>query len=189
MSDLKLTASPALGGYRERFDGVTLEELPDLAIVSIATPLGDEAALARALENAFGAARPAVGTTTLSRDGRTRLLGMAPDQTFAIFSHDRPDAEKVVAGLIDGAGYTTDQTDVWVAMRIDGPKARAALERICPLDLHPKAFPVGRVGRTVMEHLGTIVLRDGEDSFVLISARSSAESFRHAVEVSVHNIL
>jgi sarcosine oxidase subunit gamma len=39
-----------------------------------------------------------------------------------------------------------------------------------------------------MEHLGTIVLRDGTDSFLLLSAHSSAESFLHAVETSIRNV-
>jgi sarcosine oxidase subunit gamma len=188
VSDLTLTPAPALGGYRERFEGVQLEELPNLAIVSIATPRGGEAEFAAAIERAFGVAAPKPGHSTLSKDGQTRLVGMAPDQTFAVFTHDRPDARQVVDGALDGAGYTTDQTDVWVALRIDGPRAHTALERICPIDLHPDAFPEGRAARTVMEHLGTIVLRDGTDSFLLLSAHSSAESFLHAVETSIRNV-
>lgn len=188
MSELVLTASPALGGYRERFDGIVLEEIPDLAIVSIATPLGAEQVLADAINDGFGTTPPKVGASTQSRDGRTRFLGIAPDQTFAVFIHDGPDARDVVDRVLGDAGYTTDQTDVWVALRINGPRAISALERICPIDLHPHAFPEGAAARTVMEHLGTIVLRDGAESFVLLSARSSAESFLHAVETSIFNV-
>lgn len=189
MPDFKLTAKPALGGYRKVVDGVTLSERADVAIVSIATPLGGETTLAQAVTHGFGAALPAVGGTTLSSDGRTRLLGMAPGQVFAVFEHDGPDARALVDGKLDRAAYTTDQTDVWVVLAIDGARARAALERICPLDLHPDAFAEGRAARTVMEHLGVIILRDGPDSFLLLSARSSAGSFLHAVETSIQNVM
>ncbi|WP_206456300.1 sarcosine oxidase subunit gamma [Aurantimonas marina] len=189
MPDFKLTAKPALGGYRKDFGGVTLSERADVAIVSIATPLGGETTLAQAVTQGFGAALPSVGGTTLSSDGRTRFLGMAPGQVFALFEHDGPDARALVDGKLGGAAYTTDQTDVWVALRIDGQRTRAALERICRLDLHPGAFPEGRVARTVMEHLGVIILREGPDAFLLLSARSSAGSFLHAVETSIQNVM
>ena len=39
-----------------------------------------------------------------------------------------------------------------------------------------------------MEHLSVIILRDGADSFLLMSPRSSARSFLHAVELSVVNV-
>lgn len=189
MSDLVLTAAPALGGCRQRFDGIVLEELPDLAIVSIATPLDGEQALTDAVNDGFGTTMPKVGGSSLSHDGRTRFLGMAPDQIFAVFTHDRPDAREVVDETLAGTAYITDQTDVWVALHIEGPGARAALERICPIDLHPDAFAEGAAARTVMEHLGTIVVRDGMDSFLLLSARSSADSFLHAVETSIRNVI
>ena len=71
---------------------------------------------------------------------------------------------------------------------MSGTGVRVALERICPLDLDDQAFPEGRVARTAMEHLSVIILRDGPDSFLLMSPRSSARSFRHAVELSVENV-
>ena len=56
------------------------------------------------------------------------------------------------------------------------------------LDLAPGSFPEGASTRTVMEHLGTLIVRDGPDSFLLAAARSSAKSFLHAVETSAQNV-
>jgi len=189
VADLTLTATPALGGYREEFDGVTLSEQPQTAIVSIAVPRGGGAALAEAFRAGLGVDLPAPGTSVLSNDGAKRVYGMAPDQFFVVFDHDRPDAARVVDAALGGTAYVTDQTDVWVTLRIDGPVAISALERICPIDLNARAFPEGRVARTVMEHLGTIILRDGPDIFTIFSARSSAGSFLHAVQTSIRNIM
>ncbi len=189
MSDTALYPTPALGGYRSDRDGVLVEELTRLAIVSVATPLGGEQALADAFRNSFGTDVPETGHVTVSGDGKIRFLGMAPGQVFAVFNHDGPDAEVRLAETLSGAAYTTDQTDVWVALRVAGEEVTAVLERICPLDLHPDAFPADRCARTVMEHMAAIILKDGEDGFVLLTARSSARSFLHAVEVSVENVL
>ncbi|MDX1786447.1 MAG: sarcosine oxidase subunit gamma, partial [Roseovarius sp.] len=70
---------------------------------------------------------------------------------------------------------------------ISGPGSLAALERICMLDLHPDAFKVNAVARTVMEHMGAIIARTGEDTYLLLSASSSAKSFLHAIELSIEN--
>ena len=62
MSEFTLKAEPALGGYRNRFDGVALEEVIDLSIVSIAVPRGGEQVLGAAMNcgfwNIFPEARP-----------------------------------------------------------------------------------------------------------------------------------
>jgi len=187
VSDFVLTATSPLGGYDRDFGHVRLRQLTGLAIVSVALPLGGETAALAAIAQAFGTDLPAPGASALSADGRERLLRLGPDLAFVVFEHTAPDAGAGIAARLGSAVYTTDQTDVWVGLELSGRGARAALERICPIDLHPEAFAVGAVARTVMEHLGTIVLREGADSFVLLSAGSSAASFLHAVETSIHN--
>jgi sarcosine oxidase subunit gamma len=39
-----------------------------------------------------------------------------------------------------------------------------------------------------MEHMGAIVARTGDETYLLLSASSSAKSFAHAVEVSAKNV-
>jgi len=186
--EFTLTAVSPLGGYDKDHGGVHLTELTDLSIVSIALPLGGEAAAEKTIKNAFGTAAPPVGTTALSKGGAERLVRLGRDQIFALFTHVSPDAERVIAARLNASAYCTDQSDVWVALEISGTGARAALERICPIDLHAHAFPEGNVARTSMEHLGTIILRTGPEKFLLLSASSSAHSFLHALEVSIRNV-
>lgn len=189
MSDFTLTSAPPLAGIDRSFDRVTLRAPADLAIVSIALPLGGEESGKKAVKTAFGADLPEIGKSVLAKDKAARLLRLSLEQGFVLFPHPTPDAETVVAAKLKGAAYTTDQTDVWSALELSGPGARAVLERICPIDLHPDAFAVNDVARTVMEHLGAIVLRTDTDTFLLLSASSSAESFLHAVETSIANVL
>ena len=189
MSEYTLTAQPALGGYQETFEGVSLEEQTGLAIVSIATPIGGEDALVKALKDGYGAALPKTGEVSLSKDGQTRFLGMARDQMFAIFDHTEPDAVDIVGGKLKDVAYLNSQSDNWVGLRLSGSKSRDVLERICPLDLEPSRFAEGKVARTSMEHMGVIILPDGADSFLLITASSSAASFLHAVETSIQNVV
>ena len=187
MPDFTLTSAPPLAGYDQSFDGVTLAAPADLAIVSIALPLGGEVAAEKAIKAAYGAALPAPGKSVLSKDGSARLIRLSSDAAFVIFTHATPDAEPHVAAKLKGTAYTTDQTDVWSALEISGANALTALERICPIDLHPDAFADGDAARTSMEHLGTLIIRTGSDTFLLMSGSSSAKSFLHAIETSIHN--
>ena len=190
MADFALTARTPLDGYARTFGSVALAELAGLALVSAAVPQGGDAAFAAALAEGIGASRPATGESAPGDRFGARILGMQPDQLFILFEPPDPDrAAETVAEALGPAAYVTDQSDSWAMLRIAGAGAgaRAALERICMLDLDEDAFPQGKVARTVMEHLAVIVLRDGPDSFLLMSPRSSARSFLHAVEVSVEN--
>ena len=186
MPDFTLTAAPPLAGYNRSFGDIRLSAPKDLAIVSIALPLGGEEAAQKAIKSAFGAALPDVGMSVVAKD--TRLMRLGLDQAFVVMTREAPDAEPYVAAKLKGAAYTTDQTDAWCALEVSGSGACRALERICPVDLHPDAFKVDAFARTVMEHMGAIVMRTGEDAYLLLSASSSARSFAHAVEVSAKNV-
>jgi sarcosine oxidase subunit gamma len=186
--EFTLTARPPLDGYSQQFGDLDITELTDMALVSIATPLGGEDALAAAMQQAFEVTLPAVGQSTVSGTGSTRFLGLQPGQVFAMFASESDRPAAIIADKLGEAGYYTDQSDSWVVLQLSGPQARETLERICPIDLQTGAFAEGAVTRTVMEHLGTIILRTGTDTFVLLSARSSAKSFQHAVLTSINNI-
>lgn len=188
MAEYTLIAEPPLAGYDETFGDMRLVAPADFALVSIALPLGREDKALKAIKTGYGVDLPEVGESILSKDGKVRLLRMAQDQAFVMFTHSKPDAAQVVSKKIKDSAYVTDQTDVWTALHLSGPSSRRALERICPIDLDTETFAEGHVARTVMEHLGVVILRDAADSFVLLSASSSAGSFLHAVETSIHNV-
>ncbi len=189
MPDFTLTAAPPLAGYDRSFGDIKLSAPKDLAIVSIALPLGGEDAAKKAIKTAFGIALPEVGMSATTKGSAEAIMRLGVDQAFVLFASTTPDAERQIAAKLKGAAYTTDQTDAWCALEISGPGARRALERICPIDLHPDAFAVGAIARTVMEHMGSIIARTGEDTYLLLSASSSAKSFLHAVELSAKNVI
>lgn len=177
-----LESKPLLGGVDHKIGQNRIVELDEIAIVSIATPLGGDEGLAKALKSGWNINIPE--PTLSSADGDMRAVRSGADQLLLIFPHETPDAEAMVQAKLDGAGYTTDQTDSWVVLDVSGPDVHAALERLSPVDLSPSAFPEGANARTVMEHMGAMVIRLGPDRFLLMSASSSAASFLHAVETS-----
>ena len=189
MADYSLVSAPPLAGTDLKFGDSRVSAPADLAIVSFALPMGGEGPAKTALKSAYGVAVPEVGQSALSKDGKARLVRASTEQGFVIFTHPTPDAESVVSKAIKGKAYTTDQTDVWCGLEVSGASFRVALERICPIDIDPDAFAEGAAARTTMEHLGTLIIRTHGDTFLLLSASSSAQSFLHAVETSFHNVM
>lgn len=180
MAEITLVAKSPLAGHDLTMADTRLRELPDVALTSFAVPLGSDAAFDAALKADFGVARPAPTTSTTAGD--TRALPLAADQILVMH------AEGTTATALSDAAYSTDQTGNWCCVEISGPLAPAAMERLCPLDLHTDVFPQDAAARTTMEHMGALIVRTGSDSFVLLSASSSARSFWHALEVSLKNV-
>ncbi len=186
MADITLHAAPILGTDLTLGNN-RITERDDLALVSVAIPLDGEDTLEGALKQGWSLPLPSPNLS--ATDGETRAMRTAPDQILLLFPHARPDANAHVQARLNGAGYTTDQTDAWIVLELSGPETLPALERICPLDLNTSVFPTGACARTVMEHMGAIILRLDDDRVLLLSARSTAASFLHAVETSFTNVL
>lgn len=180
MANLTLERTTPLKGYQQRFGDTLLNEVVDLSIYSIGLALQPGAALA-SIEKNLGTAWPVTGKSTSNADSTYQLLGLQLDQVFVLASGDSALPE------LDASAYITDQSDSWVGLRLQGAKSHESLERICPIDLHPGVFASGSVTRTTMEHLAVIVLCESQDSYLLLSPTSSAQSFLHAVETSVRN--
>lgn len=179
MAEITLTPKSPLDGASVDIAGCTLREVTDLALTSLACPQGDDASFAKSLKAHFGVARPDARVSTVK--GEVRAMATAPDQLLVLHPFEmQTDALK--------DAYLTDQTGSWVVLALEGPNALDALRRICPIDLEEPVFPVDSYARTTMEHMGAAVVRTGTDSFLLLSASSSAKSFWHAVETSLKNL-
>ena len=187
MTELSLFPTPPLAGYDKTTGDIRLHSPESLGVVSIALPFGNQDRARAVIASAYGVHLPSPGKSVIATDG-ARLVMLGPDLAFIIFPHSAPDAGDVVRSKLGNAVYTTDQTDAWTALAIEGSSTRDALERICPIDLHPESFALDDAARTVMEHLGVLIIRVGDNDFLLLSASSSANSFLHALETSIANV-
>jgi len=186
--DFNFESKPALGGFSQQAQGVSITEQTKLGIVSVACPNNGETQLSGAVKQAFGSSLPKVSGVEVSEGGTMRWLGLQPQQWFVVFEDTQGSPLTTIKEKLGDTAYCTDQSDSWVSLSVAGPLARSALERICPIDLHPDAFAINSVARTTMEHLGVVITRTDEDEFLMMSAMSSAESFLHAITTSVKNI-
>ena len=97
------------------------------------------------------------------------------------------DVRKIAAQLQDKA-YINDQSDAWVVLDVQGALAVSALQRLCMLDIEGLSFTDHACARTMIAHMGMMLLRYSADHFMLLAARSFAASAWHEIETSLRYV-
>ena len=141
--------------------GVALAERPHRGMVNLRLDPSDAAAM-NAFAEAFGFALP-VAPNTSAGDGEASALWLGPDEWWIVTPDPGPDpgpgagpgvgpelADKLRAALADGFAAVTEVGEGRTCIRIAGPKARALLQKGCPLDFHPRAFGAGACAQTLL---------------------------------------
>ncbi len=163
---------------------VTITEVADLAMASLAIRLGQDKAVAKAAAEA-GIALPPPGRFQRATPygafwtGPQMWMVEAP-----IGSHD--DIVAILKPLFGEAASLTDQTDAWARFRVSGTDLPVLFERLCSADL--RAASAGAAIRTVIEHLGAFLLVVAADQIEILTARSSAASLHHALTTAAKSI-
>ena len=188
MGDYALKSISPLNGYSRNFKENLLEEVVGMEVISIATSVENKDFLNKQLIEIFDLELPVPGKSHLTSNGLNRLLGLSLDQWLIVSVDQKYELKALLENSLSNKSYVTLQTDAWVCIRISGRSALKALERICPVNLDPDLFLKDYIARTMMEHLGSIVICENPNSYLLMSASSSAKSFLHALEVSLKNV-
>ncbi len=135
-------------------------DVPDLRVAEapprrrlLLRAAADDALFADEVRWAFGVRPPALPCTATECDA-ARCLWLDPTTWLA----ESGDREAEVALERIGA---IEVTDARLVLTVEGPRARALLAVGTGIDLHPDAFPAGRVVRTLFGRLGaTLYLAD-----------------------------
>ena len=184
-----LSPLTALGSATPRvdeFDGITITEVADKALASMALRLGKKTAFARACKAATGVAPPPPGTFTVGSDvtviatGLEQWMAAAPSSTHETLADQ-------LAGTVGASASVTEQNDGWVWFDLDGPLCVPAFERLSAANV--RAMQAGEVTRTAIDHLGCFLLcHQASNRFSVIGPRSSAQSLHHALITAVQAV-
>jgi sarcosine oxidase subunit gamma len=149
-----------------------------------APPLGrfifrGDANAARRAAAGFGVELPAESCRSATKNGRGALW-LGPDEwlllvPYPAISEIRRD---ITDALRDLDHALVDVTHRQVGIILDTPHAAAMLNTGCPLDLDPRAFPVGAATRSIFGKAEIVLWRTGETTFHLEIARSFAPYLR-----------
>ena len=175
-----LVAITSLGGAEPRVDThgpVTLSEVCDVALASVAARLGGEAKTRSALKTLLGVAPPEPGQAAHKKLG---AFWMGPDSWMveAPFDTHEDLAAQVKAKLKDAASVT-EQTDGWCRFDLTGEGLADVFERLCPINL--RQWHGSEATRTSIDHLGCFVVARSATHMSVIGPRSSAASLHHAL--------
>ncbi len=137
--------------------GVALAERPHRGMVNLRLDASDETAM-NAFAEAFGFALPTQPNTTAG-NGEASALWLGPDEWWLVAPGPGSDpgpeagpelADKLRVALADDFAAVTEVGEGRTCIRIAGPKARALLQKGCPLDVHPRAFGAGACAQTLL---------------------------------------
>ena len=117
----KLEALTALDNFSEEINGISVSEVTDQAIVSMAIPKATNDAFNKAVKKSFKVEGPAIGQFTQSKTNNARFLGLQQDQMYVLFDYEGDRAVEEITAKInstDQLAYLSDQSDSWVILRI-----------------------------------------------------------------------
>ena len=155
MDDLQTPAS-CLAIYADRFSEVSRDRA--VALAEMQAPLqvairgnANDERFTDALAGLVPCALPTTACSVSKAADGTKFLWLGPDEWLLIGTRE----SRVTTASLTGAfaGMHATAVDVSMArliLQLKGPDARNVLEKLCLLDLHPRAFAPGTVAGTVM---------------------------------------
>ena len=123
-------------------------------------------------------ARAPIESNTVSRVGEAAIVWLGPDEWLVISPPDIKDGlsaklEEALAGL---HASVNDISGGQTIIRLRGARARDLLNKGCPLDLHPRAFGVGKCAQSHIAKSNALIIQvDDTPTYDVIVRRSFAD--------------
>ena len=129
----------------------------------------------RGVSQVLGMDLPVKPLTSVSNDV-TRILWVTPDEWLIISSGDMIfDIEVALRATLTGHYSLVNQSGGQTIIQLSGESARVMLKKSTPLDVHPKAFPVGKAATSVFAKSSALICRTGDMQWQLVVRRSFAD--------------
>lgn len=174
-----LESRSALESYRgqvvDRSDGrpgVRLGEVTDTRLIHIGVYPGAADRVATGAATVLGGPLPDSPDRTAAA-GHHWIFRVAPDQYWVLGGEPGLEA-RLRAAIPADAGCVTSLDGARTRLFLEGPRARALLGRLVPIDLHPDVFPVGGFAQTGIHHVAALLLRASEDRYEIFALRTFA---------------
>ena len=161
-----------VAGPRSAAAGVVARPLAVLGLATVLARKGARGAVHARVAALHGVTPP--DGPTRAAAGDVAFVATGPGAWLAVDESGRPGWAARLAGELEGLASVSDQSDGYVAVRLEGPAVLEVLAKGVFIDLHPQAFPVGAAAATTLAHIGVILWRRDEEAFDLLAFRSYA---------------
>lgn len=177
LSALSGIAVPGRYGRGEGEPSLVITELTGLGLATVACRKGQAAALSAAVRKAYGLDLPA--SSRVAQGAAVRFIGYGPGQWLAVSEALANEAlASKLAAKLQGVASVSDQSGGRTVLRVSGNRARDVLAKGLPLDLDPRAFPLGSAATSAISHIGLQLWQaDDTRSYDIAIFRSLSESF------------
>ena len=185
MSDRPLRPLSALAGIAVpgRFGkpggepGVVIQERVGLGLATVAARKGQADALKAAVASAYGVDLPV--SSRFAQGPAVSFVGYGPGQWLAVSEKLANEAlARDLAQHLKGLASISDQSGGRTVLRVSGPRARDVLAKGLPIDLDPRAFPLGSAATSTISLMGVQLWQtDDTRSYDIAIFRSVSASF------------
>jgi len=158
--------------------GVEIREMRPLAAVQVS---------AFDAERAAGALATALGVATLpgrngvATVGNSVVLWTGPGRWLVVEPESRDLASLLAQDCPGDVAAVTDLSHARTALRVEGPRVRVLLAKLCTLDVDPAVFPAGSCAQTQFGQIGVLLYCREEHGFDIFMFRGFAVSAWEAV--------
>ncbi len=153
--------------------GVEIRELRPLAVVQVAA--FDAPRAAEAVSAAIGVAAP-LGRGGVATSGDSTVLWTGPGRWLVVEPESRDLASLLAHHCPGDVAAVTDLGHARMALRVEGPRTRVLLAKLCTLDFDPAAFPPDSCAQSQLGQIGALLYCRAEDAFDLFVFRGFAVS-------------
>ena len=164
-------------GKRDGGAGVTISERIGLGLATVAARKGQARALQDRVREAYGVDLPQTSRVVVGRD--VSFVGYGPGQWLAVSETLASEAlARDLAERLKGLASISDQSSGRTVIRVSGTRARDVLAKGLPIDLDPRAFPLGSAATSTISLMGVQLWQaDDTRSYDIAVFRSLSESF------------
>ena len=157
--------------------GVTISERIGLGLATVAARKGQARSLQDRVREAYGVDLPQTSRVVVGRD--VSFVGYGPGQWLAVSETLASEAlARDLAERLKGLASISDQSSGRTVIRVSGPRARDVLAKGLPIDLDPRAFPLGSAATSTISLMGVQLWQaDDTRSYDIAVFRSLSESF------------
>ena len=177
VSALTGIAVPGRYGKAEGEPGVIISELIGLGVATVACRKGQAPALSAKVKKAYAVDLPA--SSCVAKGPKVKFIGYGPGQWLAVSESLANEAlARDLKAKLKGLASVSDQSGGRTVLRIGGSRARDVLTKGLPIDLDPRAFPLGSAATSAISYIGVQLWQaDDTRSYDIAIFRSLTESF------------
>jgi methylglutamate dehydrogenase subunit D len=177
MSALAGIATPGRFGKASGEPGVVIRERVGLGLATMAARKGQAAALKDAIASGYGVELP--DGSRVAHGSSVSFIGYGPGQWLAVSESLGSEAlARDLAQRLKSLASISDQSGGRTVIRISGTRARDVLAKGLPIDLDPRAFPLGSAATSTISLMGVQLWQTGDtQSYDIALFRSVSQSF------------